>query len=289
MNTLPDTLQAPTLPTTTGQWCAIYWEPVMLTGERICVGFLTHWAGHAKAELTVRPDLLVTLFGGAGIKAQALLERAFKLMQAQADAVSNIGDIRMPISGIYVGGLETSHVNSYAELLQIAKLMSSSLSTLAEPDAELPDTTDARGEQALPAKQFATRVRDLVLTRNSNLAGYFNKEAYLLGKRRATRFGFLSDGLAAHFGLLQPTNVRNSARMARGLIAELSIAQRASGRAALLVLGFPSLESPTLTDKERSAIEDYTEELGLEAHEFNVRFSAADTDVDACDALMSAL
>ena len=98
MNTLPDTLQAPTLPATTGQWCAIYWEPVMLTGERICVGFLTHWAGGLKAELTVRPDLLVTLFGGAGAKAQALLERAFKLMQAQAEVVSSIGDIRMPIS-----------------------------------------------------------------------------------------------------------------------------------------------------------------------------------------------
>lgn len=289
MNTVPDILQPPTLPTTTGQWCAVYWEPVMLTGERICVGFLTHWAGHANAVLTVRPDLLVTLFGGAGARAQALLERAFKLMQVQADAANSIGDVRMPISGLYAGGLETSHVNSYPELLQIAKLMSSSLSSLAEPDAELPDSVEVRGEQALPARQFVTRVRDLVLARNSNLAGYFNKEAYLLGKRRLTRFGFLSDGLAAHFGLLQPTNIRNSVRMARGLITELSIAHRASDRAALLVLGFTSLESPTLTDKERSAIEDYTEELGLEAHEFGVRFTAADNDVDACSALMSAL
>jgi hypothetical protein len=289
VNTLPDTLQAPALPATTGQWRAIYWEPVMLTGERICVGFLTHWAGHPKAELTIRPDLLVTLFGGAGAKAQALLERAFRLMQAHVSATSGIDDARAPISGLYFGGRETSHVNSYAELLQVAKLMSSSLSTLAEPDAELPDPTDGRGEQALPARQFATRVRELVLARNSHLAGCFNKEAYLLGKRRATRFGFLSDGLAAQFGLLQPSNVRNSTRMARGLIAELSIAHRTSGRAALLVLGFPPLDSPTLTDKERSAVEDYTEELALEAHEFDVRFAAADNDADACDALMGAL
>ena len=261
----------------------------MLTGERICVGFLTQWTVHARAELTVRPDLLVTLFGGAGVKAQALLERAFKLMQTQVDAGCSIGDVRVPISGLYVGGLETSHVNSYTELLQVAKLMSSSLSTLAEPDAELSEETEVRGGQTLPAKQFATRVRDLVLERNSNLAGYFNKEAYLLGRRRLTRFGFLSDGLAAHFGLLQPTNVRSSARMARGLITELSIAKRVSGRGALLVLGFPALGSPTLTDKERSAIEDYTQELGLEAGEFDVRFAAADNDRDACNALMSAL
>ena len=77
--------------------------------------------------------------------------------------------------------------------------------------------------------------------------------------------------------------------MARGLITELSIAERASGRSALLILGFPSLESPTLTDKERSAIEDYTEELSLDAKEFKVQFAGTDNDCDACDALMASI
>ena len=77
---LPEISQTPTLPSTKGQWRAIYWEPVMLTGERICVGFLTHWGQQFKAELTIRPDLLVTLFGGACGKAQAMLERAFLLL-----------------------------------------------------------------------------------------------------------------------------------------------------------------------------------------------------------------
>ena len=263
----------------------------MLTGERICVGFLTHWDQRLQAVLTVRPDLLVTLFGGAGTKAQMLLERTFALLQAQLNQKPDLQDVRVPISGVYLGNVETSHVNAYGDLLQIAKLMSSSLSTLAEPDhGEALDIADSRAEQsAQPAKQFATRVRDLVLIKNNRLAAYFNKEAYLLGKRRVTRFGFLSDNLAAHFGLLQPTNIRNSVRMARGLITELSIANRSSGRSAMLILGYPSLKSPTLTDKERSAIEDYTEELGLEANEFKVKFEGTDNDGDACKALMAAI
>lgn len=263
----------------------------MLTGERICVGFLTHWDQQPKAVLTIRPDLLVTLFGGAGAKAQMLLERAFALLQAQMNQGSDIQGVRVPITGIYLGGVETSHVNAYGDLLQVAKLMSSSLSTLTEPDyGEALDTADNRAEQAVqPAKQFATRVRDLVLAKNNRLAPYFNKEAFLLGKRRETRFGFLSNNLAAHFGLLQPTNIRNSVRMARGLITELSIANRTSGRSAMLILGYPSLDSPNLTNKERSAIEDYTEELDLEASEFQVKFESADNDSDACKALMAAI
>ena len=47
---------------------------------------------------------------------------------------ANLEAVRAPISGVYFGGLETSHVNIYSDLLQVAKLMSSSLSSLAEPD-----------------------------------------------------------------------------------------------------------------------------------------------------------
>lgn len=194
------------------------------------------------------------------------------------------------IKGLYFGPIETSHVNSYADLLQIGKLMSSSLAAMAEPDhPESADLVEVANEQRQPARQFASRVRDLALARDKRLANCFNREASLMAARRPVRFGFLSDSLAAQFGLLQPTNVNSYVRAARGMLAELSLARRASGRANLLILGYPPLASATLTDKERSAIADYTEELSLEASEFQVGFAAAESDVQACDALMAAL
>ncbi len=39
-------------------------------------------------------------------------------------------------------------------------------------------------------------------------------------------------------------------------------------------------------DKERSAIANYTEELSLEAQEFDGGFVAADSEAQACDALL---
>ena len=282
--------KVPTLPASTGAWRAVYWEPVMQTGERICVGFLTAWEQQSKAVLTIRPDLLATLFGAAGSKAHRLLERTFRLLNARLADAPGLQVTAASISGIYFGEVEVSHVNSYADLLRVAKLMSSSLATFAEPDdADAADMEDARPEQSQPARQFATRIRDLVVARNVSLGACFNREASLMSPRRRTRFGFLSDSLVAHFGVLQPSKMRDTVRTTRGLIAELSLAQRVSDRASLLVLGFPPLESPNLTDKERSIVQDYTEELLLEAKEFKVGFASADTDNAACEALMNAL
>jgi hypothetical protein len=291
MNSQTAAIDVPTLPAHTGEWRAVYWEPVMQTGERICVGFLTLWDQQARAVLTLRPDLLATLFGAAGQKVQVLLDRGFRLMNAQLGGHRSLAEAIPPMSGLFFGEAEVCHVNAYVELLQIAKLMSSSLSTLAEPDnPDIADEVDDRPEQAQPARQFVTRVRDLAVKRDVRVASCFNKDVALKSSRRLTRFGFMSDSLVAHFGLLQPTsNIRNSVRMTRGLITELTLAQRASDRQSLLILGFPPLASPTLSDKERDAIQDYKEELALEAQEFDVRFAGVDNDTAACDALMAAL
>lgn len=291
MNTQIAVIDVPTLPAHAGQWRAVYWEPVMQTGERICVGFLTLWDQQAKAVMTLRPDLLETLFGATGPKVHALLSRGFRMLNAQLVKRESLANIDPPMSGLFLGATEVCHANAYSELLQIAKLMSSSLSTLAEPDnPDASDDVETRPEQSQPARQFVTRVRDLAVKRNVDLANCFNKDVALKSKTRLTRFGFISNSLVAHFGLLQPnSNIRNSVRMTRGLMTELTLAERASGRRSLLVLGFPPLDSPNLSDKERKAVEDYKEELALEAQEFNISFSAADNDSDACDALMAAL
>ena len=291
MNIQTAALDIPTLPVHEGQWRAVYWEPVMQTGERICVGFLTLWDQQPRAVVTIRADLLATLFGAAGQKVQALLDRGFRMMNAQLGSGRTLTEVTSPMSGLFFGEAEMCRANAYAELLQVAKLMSSSLATLAEPDnPESADEGDDRPEQAQPARQFVTRVRDLAVKRDVRVASCFNKDVALKSSRRLTRFGFMSDSLVAHFGLLQPTsNIRNSVRMTRGLITELTLAERASGRQSLLILGFPPLASPTLSDKERDAIQDYKEELALEALEFAVSFAGVDNDTAACDALMAAL
>jgi len=257
----------------------------MATGERLCFAILTEWQGKRTAMAVLSADHLAAMYGANGPKAAALLERAVRLLDASLKEAS-IEQVLPPFSGMFLGPAEVAHSNDIAGVLQVAKIMSSSLATLNDPDTA--DTADQGAETRQPLRHFQTRVRDLVIARRPNLVNCFAKEASLSGARRPVRFGFLSNDLVAHFGLLQPTTIRTHVRTARGLFAELSIAHKQSGIKATLILGHPPLKSATLGENERSALHDYLQDLTEEAHEFGVELAAADNDSAACDALLHA-
>lgn len=284
-----NTLQLPVVPAlaaTVGKWRAAYWEPVMATGERLCFAILTEWQGERYAVGVLSADHLAAMYGAGGPKASALLERAVRLLNASLKE-SSIETAPPPFSGVYFGPAEVAHSNDLGGILQVAKLMSSSLATLSDPDSA--ETVDQGLEARLPVRHFQSRVRDLVIARRPNLVNCFAKDATLTGARRPVRFGFLSNDLVAHFGLLQTTTIRTHVRTARGLFAELAMAHKQSGIKATLILGHPPLTSATLASKERSALQDYLQDLTAEATEFEVELVAADTDAAACEALLQAL
>lgn len=258
----------------------------MATGERLCFAILIEWQGKRSAIAVLGEDHLAALYGASGPKATALLERAVRLMEASLKEAS-IEEVSPPFSGVFFGPAEIAHSNDLAGVLQVAKIMSSSLATLNDPDTA--DTADQGVETRQPVQHFQTRVRDLVIARRPNLVNYFAKEASLPGARRPVRFGFLSSDLVAHFGLLQTTAIRTHVRTARGLFAELSMAHKQSGIKATLILGHPPIEGATLGDSERSALRDYLQDLTAEALQFEVELATADNDAAARDALLNAI
>lgn len=276
----------PSLTATVGKWRAAYWEPVMATGERLCFAILTEWQGKRSAIGVLSADHLAAMYGASGPRAVALLERAVRLLDASLKE-SSIEQVSAPFSGVFLGPSEVAHSNDLAGVLQVAKIMSSSLATLSDPDTA--DTADEVVETRLPVQHFQTRVRNLVVVRRPDLANCFAKEASLSGARRPVKFGFLSNDLVAHFGLLHTTAIRQHVRTARGLFAELSMAHQQSSRKATLILGHPPMESATLANNERSALHDYLQDLTDEALQFGVQLAPADNDDAARDALLLAL
>lgn len=289
MNTSVSTISSPALSASQGSWRALYWEPVMATGERFCFAIAYEWLGIRRVESILRPGILQAMYGSGGDRAEKLLDRIVRLCNAHVrdNDIESLPGILASMTGIYSGAGETAHVNDVSALLQVAKLMSSSLASLGEIDDDALETAEPDRLIASPNKQFATRVRDLVISKRIELTPYFNKEATLMTTKRSVRFGFLSTSYAAHFGLLQPTGLPKQVRNSRGLIAELSIAAKQSGRKCTLFLGYPPLKSANLMDKERVAIQDYIEELGLEAKEFSVDFKAADNDQKVSEELLA--
>jgi hypothetical protein len=289
MNTLVATAPLPLLPASMGRWRALYWEPVLATGERFCFAIAYEWQGTNSVENILRPGILQALYGGGGDRAVKLLDRVVRLCKAHLSGndLDTLPNVLSAMTGIYPSETEVAHVNDVLSLLQVAKLMSSSLASLGEIDEDASEAVTSE-QQAATSKQFATRVRDLVVAERIDLMTYFQREATLMASKRPVRFGFLSDSFAAHFGLLQLTSLSRHVRYSRGLITELAIAAKQSGRRCALYLGHPPLTSATLTDKERCAISEYLEELELEASEFSVTLKAADNDKTVSEAILEA-
>jgi len=282
-----NTVFVPALSQTTGAWRAIYWEPVMSSGERLCVGCVTTLRGVTKAHRSLRSNVLPCLYGAGAENADAILDRTFAILNKMAET-REAESIRAPFIGIHLGDTSIAHANTESDLIQIALLMSSSICNLADP-GQLEAHEIASDDSAQINRQFLTRVKALVTQRRPEFEPNFNVEAKLLAKKRPVRFGFLSDRLVAHVGLLQAAGLNRTMRNARGLLTEVRMARvaREGAGTSAVVLGHPPLLSATLGTKERTAIADCLEELYLEAQDMEVELRTGETDESCAEELLA--
>ena len=278
--------KSPGLPVTTGRWRAIYWEPVANTTERLCVGCLTEWKGQVHQHRFLRSDLLIAMYGANASKVSQMLDKGLALSTALAKS-QGFEFLAAPFANLALGRVFDLHANAENELVRAAILMASSFGKLSEP-ATL-QAEDLAEENTVVNRQFISRVRDRVIKLRPDLSNYFNKEAVLKSQASTVKFGFLSDKLVAHLGLVQVSRMQHYVRNARGLMSEINLAQNARGRTgnSCLILGAPPLTSPTLTDKERAGLEAVNEELRLECEEYSLGFAWTESDEQCADILIS--
>lgn len=282
-----NTIAAPALSQKIGSWRAIYWEPVMGSGERICIGCVTAIDGKIKAHKAIKPGVLTALYSANGAPVEIMLDRGFSILNRLA-VTRSIASVDAPFYGTFLGDVAQAHVDTEQELVQVALLMTSSMCNMSDP-GQLDEAEPASDGGKKVNHQFITRVRTQVASLRPDLSPFFNVEAKMLTKKRPVRFGFLSDGLVAHLGLLQPGNLNGAVRNARGLMAEVRMAHiaREEQGAAALVLGYPPLTSANLGSADREAIADSLEELRLEAVELGVAFASGDDDAKCAQELVA--
>ena len=278
---------APKLSQKIGSWRAIYWEPVMGSGERLCVGCVTSFEGRTRAHKAIKPGVLTALYSANGAAAESILDRGFNMLNRMADT-QHCETLEAPFYGTFLGDLSNAHVDSEQELVQVALIMTSSMCNMSDPGM-LDEAEPASDGGKKINHQFITRVRSAVTKLRPDLHPYFNIEAKLLTKKRPVRFGFLSNDLVAHLGLIHQQNLNGAVRNARGLMAEVHmahIAREQQGRAAI-VLGHPPLTSANLGNADREAISDSLEELRLEAAQLDVSFASGDSDAECASELVA--
>ncbi len=120
--------------------------------------------------------------------------------------------------------------------------------------------------------RFATQVKKIVLERARRLEKNFNCPVRLLDQGDDVRFGFMSRKVLLHFSLLNPVNQTASVKNARAKLWELERAQELTNvPMAGIIMGNPGLENPTLSEKQRNALQRNLDALEREADSVTLR------------------
>lgn len=256
--------------TTLWPWRPLYWEPVSDTGERLMVGVLYNYQHQIKATRTIRNEVLDCLYGKSSQGIKKLLNNSLDVISDAATAAS-VEELELDsFLGLHLGPLRTTEAYSAAELLQTACYLYSSLSNLDVVDEQ--EASDSP-QPSHVNKQFATEVREIVLSTRSDLSGGFNRTCNLITGGEPVKFGYFSPSAIVHFSVLSSTRQPSSMRDARAKLWELSRAREQSGiDNVALIAATPRADDPDLGSKQREKVHNNLVEMEKEADSVSIRW-----------------
>jgi hypothetical protein len=261
-------------------WRPLYWEPVAGTGERFMVGLVHDFGGEKSTARIIRDDVLDALYGKAADGVRRLLEQAFQMYHAAADA-SSVANVGVSMMGLHAGELRETEVRSVTELLHIAALLYSSLANIDKMD-EL-DESDAPQQEDVN-RRFSTEVRSGVIAIRPDLSANFGKGGRLVPGGQMVKFGYFSPKAVLHFTVLNAVRQAAGLRDARARLFELQRARDVAGiNNAALIAAVPRDDDPTLGPKQREQLKLNRAEIESEADAVKMRWFAVSNVPDAID------
>lgn len=252
-------------------WRPLFWEPVAGTGERLMVGLVHDFGGETGTAQIIRDDVLDALYGKAADGVRKLLEQAFQMYLAAANA-SSLSDVGVSMMGLHAGDLRETEVRSVTELLHVAALLYSSLASIDKLD-EL-DEADAPQQEDVN-RRFSTEVRAGVAAIRPDLSVNFGKGGRLVHGGQMVKFGYFSPTAVLHFTVLNAVRQAAGVRDARARLFELQRARDIAGISnAALIAAVPRDDDPTLGPKQREQLKLNRAEIESEADAVQMRWFA---------------
>jgi hypothetical protein len=244
------------------------------------VGLVHDFGGETSTARIIRDDVLDALYGKAADGVRKLLEQAFQMYLAAADA-SSVGDVGVSMMGLHAGELRETEVSSVTELLHVAALLYSSLANLDKMD-EL-DEADAPQQEDVN-RRFSTEVRSGVIAIRPDLSANFGKGGRLVQGGQMVKFGYFSANAVLHFTVLNAVRQAAGVRDARARLFELQRARDVAGISnAALIAAVPRDDDPTLGPKQREQLKQNRAEIESEADAVNMRWFAVSAVPEAID------
>ncbi|MBV2127950.1 hypothetical protein [Arsukibacterium indicum] len=190
----------PALPQYSAKACPVYIEPIVGSGERVCVGVVAYGEdGDNVVIQTIKEDAAACMLGAAAPKFINLVGMALGSLRNFTASEKNFSDWISPIPGVNLGEVTTGHVTDLTMMVRTVARNHAFLSAMSDFTA----ADDSVADDSPNTDRWATMVKEATTLIKPSLVDAFNRQLKLTSKGH-TRFDFVGRHLAAQLGRIIP-------------------------------------------------------------------------------------
>jgi hypothetical protein len=205
-----------------GRWLPLFLEPLVGSGERICIGVAASDGTAVEVVGVPKLERLSSIYGQATGSLRWAAELALQEVSyaAKEHGIDGLVEAKATIDGMSFGAIRRGAGTDLGDLARVALRQASSLAAIDEWD-EVPYPL-----QVVEASQPAVvaSVRRIVAKQRPDLRDYFNRQFSLRQAARPLQLGFVGKILAANFtqlSALSPAGLAGQVDRAKAKILDL--------------------------------------------------------------------
>lgn len=279
----------PEFPCFEANWTPIYFEPILLSGERITIAIViidSH--GEFKVFPTLREEVLDSLYGIKSKNLSNIIKHCEESINTHLNNGKPFELWKPPFKGILQGKTTPAADDSVFKVAQQAIQRSSSLSSLSM--AAERDYDDELKQSYKVSQRWQEAVIKDVLSKMPSFENYFKVKIAIDRSKTKTQFGFLSDRTAINFGVLSGFGHSSSLNTIKARILDLEHLMNSSSLILpedyAIMIKTPRKDDVSITDAIKEKLSDtiYTiQDIGLKS---NVKICTVETPEMAADKII---
>jgi len=196
-----DKIQFPPLPPLSVTGAPLYLEPIMGSGERLCIACAARGADDTWQVAPILDEAKARCL--VGDQAASLLGFMRLGLESLSRHLAENGaweTWRAPVSGMMLGTISEGRADNLLQMLRMVAGNHAFLASMADFGAE----TEMTHRDTDDTDPWPAQVREAVIARHPPLSGWFGRRVRMVSQGAETRFDYLGPHLAAQLGRLIP-------------------------------------------------------------------------------------
>lgn len=198
-------------------WAPVYWEPILLSGERLTAIVVAVGANQTISVVRcIREDVLKALFPTNYVHALSLLNWIASSLEQHLVNAGSLSEWEPPLTGFYMGEIYQAFTSNTQDLPHQVIPLCSSLSV-----ADLSSATNVKTAYEISLDRLRASIKQSVVTSSPHLKDCFGKQILIIDGARKPTIDFIGNRTAANFARLGTSNLGRYIKDTKAQILDL--------------------------------------------------------------------